>query len=227
MRYSILALAATIVSATANQACLDTYNKCMSSDTSQVACNCDLASCMGQPPENIRQYCSTATVAAISTPYTPSTLSNPTNTPCTPVATASSTPWGPPWGQYWGGSPPVNAPAGSLTLGATCSNDTQCPSGVQCWSSQTALIRRCGNFNAACQSNEQCAYNTCNDGLCSGFLANGTMAPGATGTGGYSGGTSSSTGGVATYTGAATTPTMSIVMSGFAALFFGVVAWVL
>jgi len=31
-------------------------------------------------------------------------------------------------------------------------------------------IKTCGNFQAACSNNSQCATNTCNNGLCSGFL---------------------------------------------------------
>ena len=33
------------------------------------------------------------------------------------------------------------------------------------------LIAKCGNFNAACTTDAQCAYNSCNNGLCNGFIA--------------------------------------------------------
>jgi hypothetical protein len=68
----------------------------------------------------------------------------------------------------------VTAAAGPLPLGADCNalaDPSQCADGVHCWASNAGLIARCGNFNAACSSDAQCAYNTCNNGLCSGFLA--------------------------------------------------------
>ncbi|KAI4669600.1 uncharacterized protein J4E88_009882 [Alternaria novae-zelandiae] len=69
-------------------------------------------------------------------------------------------------------SPTILAPAGSLPLGADCNpfvKPDQCANGVQCWASNAMLIARCGNFNAECSSDDQCAYNICSGGLCRGF----------------------------------------------------------
>ncbi|KAF2213525.1 hypothetical protein CERZMDRAFT_7307, partial [Cercospora zeae-maydis SCOH1-5] len=68
------------------------------------------------------------------------------------------------------GAPQVTAPAGSIPLGGTCGADEQCAGGAQCWANTDFSIRSCGNFNAACTSDSQCAYNTCDSGLCRGFL---------------------------------------------------------
>jgi hypothetical protein len=65
----------------------------------------------------------------------------------------------------------VNAPSGSLNLGQTCSDNKQCKNGAQCYGTTAETILACGNFNAACKDDSQCAYNTCSNGLCSGFLA--------------------------------------------------------
>jgi hypothetical protein len=66
----------------------------------------------------------------------------------------------------------VSAPANSLDLGQTCSDDSQCKNGVNCYGTTSDTIRACGNFNAACTDDSQCAFNTCaSNGLCSGFLA--------------------------------------------------------
>jgi hypothetical protein len=65
----------------------------------------------------------------------------------------------------------VSAPANSLDLGQTCSDDTQCKNGANCYGTTKDTIRACGNFNAACDDDSQCAFNTCSNGLCSGFLA--------------------------------------------------------
>lgn len=70
-------------------------------------------------------------------------------------------------------SPTVTAPAGSLPLGAQCNpfvNPSQCAGGAECWASNSGIIARCGNFNAACTNNSQCSGTTCNNGLCNGFL---------------------------------------------------------
>ena len=69
-------------------------------------------------------------------------------------------------------SPTIVAPAGSLPLGAECNpfvTPSQCANGVQCWASNAMLIAQCGNFNAECDSDAQCAYNICSGGLCRGF----------------------------------------------------------
>ena len=80
-------------------------------------------------------------------------------------------------------SPTTTAPAGSLPLGAECNpfvNPSQCADGAQCWASNAGIIARCGNFNAACTSNSQCAGTTCNNGLCNGLLVSSSGAGNAT-----------------------------------------------
>lgn len=64
----------------------------------------------------------------------------------------------------------IIAPANSLPLGAECANTTQCANGAECFASTAWQIKSCGKFNAACTSDSQCATNTCNNGLCNGFL---------------------------------------------------------
>ena len=144
----------------------------------------------------------------------------------------------------------VTAAPGTLPLGAECdafAAQSQCVAGVQCWASNSGLIPRCGNFNAACTSNSQCAYNTCNNGLCNGFLASssagnatvpasstGSVSPSgasgsasmtasrsATGTGGI---TASRTSSMPVFTGAAAVATM---VPEVMAVMLGVAAWAL
>ncbi|RVD82476.1 uncharacterized protein DFL_006902 [Arthrobotrys flagrans] len=74
--------------------------------------------------------------------------------------------------------PTVTAAPGTLPLGAECATSEQCAGGAECWASNVMLIRRCGNFNAGCTSDSQCAFNSCNNGLCNGFLSSSaTVAP--------------------------------------------------
>ncbi|KAF1930582.1 uncharacterized protein M421DRAFT_3620 [Didymella exigua CBS 183.55] len=130
----------------------------------------------------------------------------------------------------------VTAAAGTLPLGAECNASaaqSQCGAGVQCYASNSGLIPSCGNFNAACTSNSQCAFNTCNGGLCNGFLAssagNGTATASrsmtashsATGTGSMA---ASRTSSMAEFTGAATVATM---VPEIMAVMLGVAAWAL
>jgi hypothetical protein len=100
----------------------------------------------------------------------------------------------------------------------------------------------CGNFQASCKSDSQCAFNTCNNGLCNGFLALSTASNGtvvkpnsasgsayktatatrsAAATGNM---TASRTGGMAEFTGAAAVATM---VPEVMAVVLGVAAWVL
>lgn len=72
--------------------------------------------------------------------------------------------------------PTVTAAPGSLPLGAECATTEQCAGGAECWASNAMLIRRCGNFNASCKSDSHCAFNSCNNGLCNGFLSSSTTA---------------------------------------------------
>jgi hypothetical protein len=106
------------------------------------------------------------------------------------------------------------------------------------------LIARCGNFNAECSNDAQCAYNTCSGGLCRGFLPssampvqpssmmsavhpssmmNGTVPMQPTGTGAArptGNGTATSTGSVE-FTGAASADNVA---GGVMAIVFGAVA---
>ncbi|KAG8625912.1 hypothetical protein KVT40_006313 [Elsinoe batatas] len=64
----------------------------------------------------------------------------------------------------------VVAAPGTLALGQECADTTQCAGGAQCFASNSMQIKSCGKFNAACKTDAQCATNTCNNGLCNGFL---------------------------------------------------------
>jgi len=77
----------------------------------------------------------------------------------------------------------VTAPAGSLPLGAACNpyvKPSQCANDAQCWASNEMIMARCGNFNAACTADSQCANTSCNNGLCNGFLASSSAGNGTT-----------------------------------------------
>lgn len=65
----------------------------------------------------------------------------------------------------------VVAAAGSLPLGAECATTEQCANGADCFASTAWQIKSCGKFNSACDNDSQCATNTCQNGLCNGFLA--------------------------------------------------------
>ncbi|KAH0348499.1 hypothetical protein KCU81_g3326, partial [Aureobasidium melanogenum] len=93
----------------------------------------------------------------------------------------------------------VVAAAGSLPLGAECANTEQCAGGAECFASTAWLIKSCGKFNAACANDSQCATNTCNNGLCNGFLASSAYlanSASATSSGLMSSSTSSSSSGL-------------------------------
>ena len=53
-------------------------------------------------------------------------------------------------------------------LGAACSSTLQCANGAECYATNSMLITVCGNFQASCSSDIQCAFNTCNQGFCNG-----------------------------------------------------------
>ncbi|KAF9729617.1 hypothetical protein PMIN06_003274 [Paraphaeosphaeria minitans] len=123
-------------------------------------------------------------------------------------------------------------PAGTLPLGAQCdplATPSPCAGGAQCWASNSMLIAACGNFNAACKQDSECAFNTCNNGLCNGFkstvISNGTST--AQTTGGYAA-TSTPTGTYAppAFTGAATIP-RTVEKGGLMAVFIAAVAWIM
>jgi len=46
-----------------------------------------------------------------------------------------------------------------------------CALGASCYATNSGLQTICGNFQAQCTSNQQCAFNTCNNGFCNGVLS--------------------------------------------------------
>lgn len=142
----------------------------------------------------------------------------------------------------------VTAAPGTLPLGAECdafAAQSQCVAGVDCFASNSGLIPRCGNFNAACTNDSQCAFNACSGGLCRGSVlssfstGNGTVTASSTrssmtasrssmtasrsasGTGSMTASRSSS---MPEFTGAAAVATMG---PEFMAVVLGVAAWAL
>lgn len=160
MQQKLLALVAIFATAFAQEEpCEVKYNQCVSSGQPEVKCSCDRTACYGEDAARIREWCAEA-IANLTTSTTTSA------TPTSSRLIITGTPGSQPEGQA-----PITAAEGSLLLGETCSDDRQCAYGAECWGSTSWLIRRCGNFNAGCSNNTQCAYNTCNNGLCNGFLA--------------------------------------------------------
>jgi hypothetical protein len=96
----------------------------------------------------------------------------PTSLQYMPSSTASSvaTSTSSPQGALPAPSSTVVAGAGSLPLGAECANTEQCANGADCYASNFMQIKACGKFQASCSNDSQCATNTCNNGLCNGFL---------------------------------------------------------
>ncbi|KNG51786.1 Acetyl-CoA synthetase-like protein [Stemphylium lycopersici] len=175
MQYTLLALAtaATFVSA---QSTIPLGENCTPDG---IPCaggaNCYATNSMLQPRcGNFQASCTSDAQCAFNTCNLTDGLCNgfiaPSSTPAAPSTVASST--APGW--MPAPSPTIVAPAGSLPLGAECNpfvEPSQCANGVQCWASNAGLIAQCGKFNAACERDDQCATNTCNNGLCNGFLA--------------------------------------------------------
>jgi hypothetical protein len=66
----------------------------------------------------------------------------------------------------------ISPTATGLPLGSTCSPKilNACANGANCYAPNFMLIPVCGNLQASCSSNSQCAFNTCIDGFCNGFL---------------------------------------------------------
>ncbi|KAH7412847.1 hypothetical protein BKA64DRAFT_770634 [Cadophora sp. MPI-SDFR-AT-0126] len=79
--------------------------------------------------------------------------------------------------------PAPQAAPGTLGLGAQCTSTSECANGANCYSTNSGLITRCGNFQASCSSDAQCAYNTCKDGFCNGFIPSTTTTSSAQATG--------------------------------------------
>lgn len=96
----------------------------------------------------------------------PSSLQYMPSSTASSVATSTSTPQG----ALPAPSSTVVAAAGSLPLGAECANTEQCANGADCYASNFMQIKSCGKFQASCSNDSQCATNTCNNGLCNGFL---------------------------------------------------------
>ena len=55
-----------------------------------------------------------------------------------------------------------------LPLGSVCNSTYQCSDGAECYATNSMLVTACGNFQASCSSDAQCAFNTCNEGFCNG-----------------------------------------------------------
>lgn len=68
---------------------------------------------------------------------------------------------------------------GTVALGGQCSSSADCAGGADCYAVNSMLITSCGNFQASCTSDSQCAFNTCNDGFCNGFIASTTTTTAA------------------------------------------------
>jgi hypothetical protein len=128
------------------------YNAACDND-SQCATNfCAGGLCSGPLPQS-------EWLMPTSLQYMPSSTSSS-------VATSTSTPQG----ALPAPSSTVVAAAGSLPLGAECANTEQCANGADCYASNFMQIKSCGKFQASCSNDSQCATNTCNGGLCNGFL---------------------------------------------------------
>ncbi|CZT15742.1 uncharacterized protein RCC_01576 [Ramularia collo-cygni] len=72
------------------------------------------------------------------------------------------------------------APNNSIPLGKECTTDAECFGNSECYGQTKDTIPVCGNFNAGCKSNADCAYNSCDNGLCSGYIAPHSIALGET-----------------------------------------------
>jgi hypothetical protein len=128
------------------------YNAACDND-SQCATNfCAGGLCSGPLPQS-------EWLMPTSLQYMPSSTSSS-------IATSTSTPEG----ALPAPSSTVVAAAGSLPLGAECANTEQCANGADCYASNFMQIKSCGKFQATCSNDSQCATNTCNGGLCNGFL---------------------------------------------------------
>lgn len=207
-----------------------------------IGANCYAVNSMLQPVcGNFQASCQNDQQCAFNTcnggfcnGFLASSSSAASSAPASPVITSTPTGQGP----MPAPSSTVSAAPGSLPLGAECNpfvKPSQCVNGVQCWASNAMLIARCGNFNAECETDAQCAYNTCSGGLCRGFRASssgaavGTMAPMPSASSGPAGnatlhptgGATPTTTGTVQFTGAASAQK---VVGGVFAFVFGAVA---
>ncbi|KAF3914776.1 hypothetical protein ABW20_dc0100867 [Dactylellina cionopaga] len=98
----------------------------------------------------------------------------------------------------------ATAAPGTLPVGSECKTSEECAGGARCYATNSMLITRCGNFQASCYSDSQCATNTCNMGFCNGPLPSGSsLSKSVTGTATAGGSNGTPTGGAPAYTGAA------------------------
>jgi hypothetical protein len=123
----------------------------------------------------------------------------------------------------------TQTPIGAIVpVGSNCDpKGTMCALGASCYAVNSGLQTVCGNFQASCTSDQQCAFNTCNNGFCNGLptsrvagngTATGSMNPTSTGSG-----SASKTSGLAQFTGAAA----ANMVPEFMAVALGVAAWAL
>lgn len=103
--------------------CQDAYNQCISAGTLQVACSCDLTTCLGEDSARIREACATAT-AALAQPTTTGIPGgcNPAHPGSCPSSYFSTT-----------ASPTVSAPASFTSIpgipgGCNPAHPGSCPS---------------------------------------------------------------------------------------------------
>ncbi|EUC28589.1 hypothetical protein COCCADRAFT_30181 [Bipolaris zeicola 26-R-13] len=184
MRYSFFALATAGVLASA-QSTIPLGENCTPGGTPCAGgANCYATNSMLQPLcGNFQSSCTSDAQCAFNTcngGFCNGVKASSSSTPPTVTSSSSAPGWSP------APSPTIVAPAGSLSLGAECNpfvTPSQCIEGVQCWASNAGLIARCGNFNAACKTDAQCAYNTCNNGLCNGLRASSSGLPVASSSG--------------------------------------------
>jgi len=75
----------------------------------------------------------------------------------------------------------ASAQTSEIGLGQPCAvGGTPCALGAGCYAVNSMAQTVCGNFQASCTSNEQCAFNTCEGGLCSGFRGTSSAAASST-----------------------------------------------
>lgn len=132
------------------------------------------------------------------------------------------------------------AEASSLSLGAQCdplATPSPCAGGASCYASNSMLMAACGNFNAECKDDSQCAFNTCNNGFCSGPMPTSSMKPtsgmkpsgsmNGTGTAYPTGGNGSTTAPTGTHSSPPFTGAATREAGGAMAVLFAVAAWML
>lgn len=66
--------------------------------------------------------------------------------------------------------------AGNFPLGTSCYESAQCAGGAECYAVIYYQYPSCGNFQSACTTDAQCAFNACENGFCTGMKPNTTSA---------------------------------------------------